>query len=114
MRGKSVTDPGPFSLLPLAVLCALAAAGCKEKPAEQSSAPSTNAPQPQPSAAEPPSATQPHLPPGQGVPLWEHGKQARMIDGAMTGREYVVLDLGEAWTPYLLADGAMADGTPVS
>jgi hypothetical protein len=54
------------------------------------------------------------VPPGQGVPLWEHGKQARMIDAAATGRKYVVVDLGEAWTPYLLADGVKADGTPVS
>ena len=114
MRGKSVTSPGPFSLLSAVALCAVAAAGCKDKPAEQPPAPSATPAPTQPSAAEPPSAVQPHVPPGQAVPLWEHGKQARMIDGAATGREYVVLDLGEAWTPYLLADGAKADGTPVA
>ena len=50
----------------------------------------------------------------QPVPLWEKGRTERMIDAATAWAEgYVVLDLGEAWTPYLFTERASEDEEPV-
>lgn len=58
--------------------------------------------------------TEPHVPVGQAVPLWENGKVVRTIDGTTAERDYLVLDLGEGWTPYLFADGTRTDGAATS
>jgi hypothetical protein len=92
-------------------LLLLAAVSCKKsespKPApEQPVAPKA------PDIA--PSPTEPHVPMGQPVAFWQHGKTERVIDGATAAREYLVFDLGEAWTPYLFADATKVDGTPVA
>jgi hypothetical protein len=61
-----------------------------------------------------PSPTEPHVPIGQPVAFWQHGRSERVIDGATAAHQYLVLDIGEAWTPYLFADATKVDGTPVS
>ncbi len=44
-------------------------------------------------------------PMAQPVPLWEKGKIAREIDAATARDEgYVVLDLGDDWTPYIFTE----------
>lgn len=99
--------PSPRAWLVLLLCCA--AISCKKsdapKPApEQRSAPAVISPSP----------TEPHVPIGQPVAFWQHGRSERVIDGATAAREYLVFDLGEAWTPYLFADATKVDGTPVS
>jgi hypothetical protein len=88
---------------------------------------STTPETPPPSEASPPpsataEATTPSPPPSEAVvderpppmhqpiPLYEGGQIARQIDAA-TAREngYVVLDLGEEWTPYLFTERDSAD-----
>lgn len=97
--------------LTFALLALLAAVSCKKSEPTQV-VPKTSG------AAEihqvTPSPTEPQVPIGQPVAFWQHGKSERVIDGATAAHEYVVLDLGEAWTPYLFADATKADGTPVS
>jgi hypothetical protein len=93
----------------LCLALVLAAVGCGDQGSEQQA----NAPSVAPVAPAPP-PTQPQVPLGQPVPFWEHGKLVRLIDGATAEREYLLLDLSEAWTPYLFADGTRADGSPVS
>jgi hypothetical protein len=96
----------------LAPLVVLAAVSCKKsEPAPQ---PVTQKGEAEPTPTGGPSPTQPHVPMGQPVEFWQHGKTERMIDGALAERQYLVLDLGEAWTPYLFADATKLDGTPVS
>jgi hypothetical protein len=95
----------------LGCLALFAAVSCKK--AEPSK------PVPQPSAPEPapsvtPSPTEPRVPIGQPVAFWQHGRSERVIDGATAAHQYLVLDIGEAWTPYLFADATKVDGTPVS
>jgi hypothetical protein len=47
----------------------------------------------------------------QPVPLYEHGKVTGQIDAATASAQgYVVLDLGEAWVPYLFTDGVSETG----
>jgi hypothetical protein len=46
----------------------------------------------------------------QPVPLFENGATARDIDAATAREEgYVVIDLGEAWTPYLFTERGTAE-----
>ncbi len=99
----------PFRMVLAVVALSAFAPSCKKDPPA-----AISLPQPSAAGAPAPSATQPHVPMGQPVSLWEHGKPARTIDAAMAARDYLVLDLGEAWTPYLFADGTKADGTPTS
>ncbi len=48
------------------------------------------------------------------VPLWEHGRSERQIDASSAlADRYVILDLGEAWTPYLFTERASEDEEPV-
>ncbi|MCG8556573.1 MAG: hypothetical protein MJD61_14975 [Proteobacteria bacterium] len=52
-------------------------------------------------------------PMAQPVPLWEAGKQQKTIDAATASANgYMVLDLGDEWTPYLFTDGADSEGGP--
>jgi L,D-transpeptidase catalytic domain len=87
--------------------------GCRK------SEPQPPAPGEQPAAQQPAAPaqqaldvpTEPQVPMGQPVPLWQNGKVVRTIDGTTAERDYLVLDLGEGWTPYLFADGTRSDGS---
>ena len=47
----------------------------------------------------------------QPVPLWEGGKVVRQIEGASAADEgYLIIDLGEAFTPYLFTEAPNAEG----
>lgn len=94
-------------LAPWAVACL---AGCVDEPEQKPAAGHTAAPASL--HAEPPKPHPPELPKlTQPVPLWQHGKVVREIDGALAAEQgYVLLDLGEAWTPYLFTDGVSSDG----
>lgn len=96
----------------LVLLLLLAAVGCKKSDSPKSPSQPPAAPKPTENIA--PSPTEPHVPIGQPVAFWQHGKTERVIDGATAAREYLVFDLGEAWTPYLFADATKVDGTPVA
>jgi hypothetical protein len=49
----------------------------------------------------------------QPVPFWENGKTEKMIDAASADLHgYLILDLGEEWTPYIFTDGLKPDGEP--
>ena len=50
----------------------------------------------------------------QPVPLWDRGKPGKNLDGRTAGAQgYLVLDLGEAWVPYIFSDGTDPAGTPL-
>lgn len=57
--------------------------------------------------------TPPKPPPLQDpVPLWENGRVAKQVDAAFAADQgYLVLDLGESFTPYLLTEATSEDGT---
>jgi hypothetical protein len=47
----------------------------------------------------------------QPVPLWENATATGVIDAATASSSgHVVIDLGEAWTPYLFTEGTTVDG----
>lgn len=51
----------------------------------------------------------------QPVPLWEGGKLVRQVEGATALAEgYLIMDLGEAFTPYLFTEGTDAQGQPLT
>jgi hypothetical protein len=53
-------------------------------------------------------------PPAQPVPLWQGGKVARIVDAAAASTHgFVIVDLGEAWVPYIFTDGVDAEGKPL-
>jgi hypothetical protein len=89
--------------------------GCRKHPhpdqspapvAMQPSAPTQPPAQPWHAAAPPVAETM-----AQPVPLWEHGKTERQVDAANASASgYVVLDLGEAWVPYIFSDGVNDKG----
>jgi hypothetical protein len=75
-----------------------------------------------PPAPQPPPHHVPIVPPQSAdtppmttpVPLWEHGKVSGQIDAATAASQgYVVLDLGEAWVPYIFTDGSNDKGKPL-
>lgn len=87
---------------------------CAERSHPQPPAPGLARSAPTP-PAEPPKPHPPELPKlTQPVALWQHGKVVREIDGALAAEQgYVLLDLGESWTPYLFTDGVASDGRPL-
>jgi hypothetical protein len=111
-RLSSIERLRSFARASLGLTLVFAAISCKKSEAPK--------PAPQPPAAPStpaviaPSPTEPHVPIGQPVAFWQHGKNERVIDGATAARAYLVFDLGEAWTPYLFADATKLDGTPVA
>ncbi len=79
----------------------------KEPPKKGDSASKPPKPSPEPEVVEPAKMQMP-------VPFWENGKTLREVDAATASLHgYVVLDLGEAWVPYLFSDGTSADDTPL-
>lgn len=99
------------------VLVALATAvvgigGCK-LPVEDASPPAEADPAVEaPTEVEPPVEAAPKPAPMVApVALWTHGETKREVDAAAaTLHGHLVLDLGEAWTPYLFTEGNDADG----
>ncbi|MDD9938294.1 MAG: L,D-transpeptidase [Myxococcales bacterium] len=60
-------------------------------------------PEPEPARKPPMPEPPPMLDP---VPLWDGGKSAREVDAAAAmAHGQVIVDLGEAWTPYLFTEG---------
>ncbi|MET0389606.1 MAG: hypothetical protein ABW321_26775 [Polyangiales bacterium] len=58
-----------------------------------------------------PVAVQPVPTLSEPVALWEHGGISRQIDAKTAAADgFLVLDLGERWTPYLFTDGSDAQG----
>ena len=46
----------------------------------------------------------------QPVPLWEGGRTARQVDAATASEHgYVLLDLGDGWTPYIFTERSGAE-----
>jgi len=49
----------------------------------------------------------------QAVPFWKNGERDGKIDALGPERQkYLVLDLGEAWVPYLFTHGSTEEGDP--
>ncbi len=100
------------------VAALLLLAGC---PQERASAPAPKVEAPEPVEPAPAPAPAPVPAPAPAAPafaqpvaFWEHGKSERQIDAADPGAHgALVLDLGEAWTPYLFTDGETAEGRPL-
>lgn len=69
----------------------------------------------EPAPVAPPEPEMPAPTPMQmAVPLWENGKSEREVDAATAAvHGYVVLDLGEAWVPYLFTDGVDEEDKPL-
>lgn len=85
---------------PAAVIAA-SVAGCSDGAQE----PVVEAPEPEPEPEEPRRVDSRPPPMHQPVPLWEEGGSEREVDAADASLEgYVVVDLGEAWTPYILSN----------
>jgi hypothetical protein len=114
MRRRSVRWVGWLVAL---ALCAPACGRHDKRAPEPSVEAKTHAPEPSkgppptPWHAEPPPAAEALAEP---VPLWEHGKIVKQVDAQKASAQgYVVLDLGEAWVPYIFSDGTREDGTPL-
>jgi hypothetical protein len=89
------------------ILFAALVSGCEgvKKPVARK-APTVAKPTEKPAEVKPPPMLQP-------VPLWKEGKVDKEVDAATAGLHgFLVLDLGEAWTPYVFTDGQKPDGTP--
>jgi hypothetical protein len=89
----------------LGLLLALVAAACERA----APSPPPAAPSPvQPKVIEPRALENP-------VPLWENGTITGQIDAsAAATKGYVVVDLGEVWTPYIFTEGQSDDGQPLA
>jgi hypothetical protein len=119
-RGRFVL--GGAGLLALLLACA----GCEPRARE-----GQTAAEPPQSGAEPPLAQLPvepaqpksieersersdEPPPAEPVPLYEHGKVSRIVDAAASSLHgFAIVDLGEAWVPYIFTDGMAEDGKPL-
>ena len=90
-----------------AVLACVVWVACQKPEAlpEPEEPPAAPEPAPMEEAVEPePELTRP-------VPLWEAGDHARDIDGATAADDgHLLLDLGEAWTPYIFSERDPATG----
>jgi hypothetical protein len=89
----------------------LGVAGCKggfgtKRPAKKKPVATKPAESKQPEQKAPPPMVQP-------VPLWKDGKIEKQVDGATAALHgFMVMNLGEDWTPYVFTDGLKADGSP--
>jgi hypothetical protein len=103
-----------LSLVLAALLLGLQLAACKNGRKGPAPKQNTNAAisVPAPVAAEPgPHVSQVEMPAPaplkDPVPLWEYGRTERFVDAATAAEQgYLVIDLGEAWTPYLFTEGS--------
>ena len=49
----------------------------------------------------------------QAVAFWDGGRSERQVEGADPDpRRYLLLDLGEEWTPYILTEASSPDEEP--
>ena len=92
----------------------LALAGCPQQPP----APAQEQPAVEPKVAQEPKPRKPQPPPPppmeRPVPLWEQGKIVKDVDAAAASLNgFVILDLGDSWTPYLFTNGVREDGKPL-
>lgn len=79
--------------------------GCAESAPPQASVPQPEAPVLQ--ELEPVALERP-------VALWEGGQSVGEVDAVgAADRGHALIELGDAWTPYLFTDGATADGKPL-
>jgi hypothetical protein len=96
----------------LAALLAIAA--CAERAPSKPSEARRVAAEPEAAVGEspPPASEAPKLPVmAVPVPLWKGGKAAHEVDASLASLHgHLVVDLGEAWTPYLFTDGVRPDG----
>jgi hypothetical protein len=95
----------------------LALSGCKlTEKSKGGGAPAAGEASPAPHHVPPPPAP-PDAPAdvlAQPVPLWKDGKVVAKIDAATAGAGgHLVIDLGEAWVPFIFTDGVDAAGTPL-
>src|SRR5690349_12779825 len=99
-------------------IAAIAALSCDPHPAEGPGVPTT----PRPTARTANDA--PHHdgenvdsrppPMSEPVPLWENGAVVRQVDAATAAEHgFVVVDLGEEWTPYLFTEHTGRNGEHV-
>jgi hypothetical protein len=85
-----------------ALLVSTALIACEEEPPTPSEPDTPSEPE-APSEPVPEPIPEPEL--EQPVALWEGGETTREIEGVDARRQgYVLLDLGEAWTPYILTE----------
>lgn len=108
---------GPSWLGAAGLVClSLAGAGCKlGSPGDEASpAQAPSEPPPKAKTIEERSERSDEPPPAEPVPLWENGKVARIVDAAASSLHgYVIVDLGEAWVPYIFTNGESEDGQPL-
>jgi hypothetical protein len=96
MRRQSCTYIG----LTIGVLGVMACADKPQQPKASEAAPPAQPPAPLTPPTLAPEALE------HPVPLWEGGKVTGEIDAATaTAKGFVVVDLGEAWTPYIFTEG---------
>lgn len=91
-----------FRLLPIVAVFVSALACGGEDPA-----PAAPPPEPvvEPPPAEPPETPEVEIALEDPVPLWEDGEVVREIEaGTARDEGYLLLDLGEEWTPYLFSE----------
>jgi hypothetical protein len=98
-------------MAPLAL--ALAAWGCDD-PVAPPQSPTPPAAQPTEPVAEAPSEPAPPAPLRQPVPVWIEGSRQEPVELAdAPGQGYLVLDLGDDWTPYLFTEASAPGETPI-
>ena len=105
----------PVFEIVLAALCFAAGctSGAKDERARQP-AKESGAPEAAPKTIEQRSERSDEPAPAEPVPLWEGGKVARIVDAAAASLHgYVIVDLGEAWVPYIFTDGVSPEGKPL-
>lgn len=98
----------------VAILVCAAVVGCTPKqdpataPLEGDSKRARRLPTPVADASEEPEVLE------QPVAFWDEGRIERQVDGAKADTEgYLLLDLGEEWTPYILTEASSADEEPL-
>lgn len=104
-------------LVVLFISAAVLAGGCKEvESIKKWFGPTKRVAKKMPAGTKPvkrPEAEKAPPPMLQPVPLWKDGKVDRQVDAASANLHgFLVLDVGEFWTPYVFTDGQKPDGSP--
>jgi hypothetical protein len=104
----------------IAAVFGVGSEACERAPWQQQVAPPETKPLPPETKPLPPKSEEktaekpnPPSPMAQPVPFWENGKTESNVDAASADLHgYLILDLGEDWTPYIFTDGETSDGKP--